>query len=295
MSGKICFNLRVLSIYLLLFFNICFAVDIVEEENIILVPEKQKVKILKEGFIILEYPNYQLVIDVKNSGKKEVHLKCSFDMKPFLQSCGSKLIKGLPKKQYKYYRISKDKIGICGQEGIYLYKNEKVEKIIEYSFPSFIEDCSFSPDGKFAVYSFNKNYFQLLFKLLTLGKAKDGNYLLKEIEIKTKREKTLLKGYLFSPFYNPIYSKDLSKIYFSTDSLENIREKGLFSYNRKTKKAKYEIYFTAPVMTYYKDKLLICDIKDIYLYDPKKQEKFHIYRLDRNCPEFIYYTEEIKK
>ena len=292
---------------ILLIFGFSLGVEIVSEEKVPINLEKQKVKFLKSGFIILEYPDYQLVIDVKKSQEKVVHLKCSLDMFPFLQSCGrdffDKKLRAflkIPSNIYLnvvYYRLNKDRFGICTEQGIYIYEKDKFVPVIEYKFPAFIQvpDCSFSSDGRFAVYLYGKNYFSLLKDIILLGKNEGSNFKLVEINIQKRKKKTLLESYKFFPFYRPVYSEDNNVIYFHTDRTKSIKDKGLYSYHKKSHKVVYETFFTAPIIyAIDNEKLLICDIRDIYLYSPKTKKKLLVYSLkDKECPQFIYYVEEL--
>ncbi len=283
-----------------------FSVEIIEEKNIVLTPEPPKVEGLKEGYIILEYPNYQLVINLKTSKIEETHLPCSLDAPVFLYTCGEKLIK--PKiidklREYnkiarnihirEYARFDKDTFGICTEGGIFLYKNGNLEPIITVGFPSYIEDCGFSPDGKYAVYSYGKNFFKTLINLLTFGKSYQSSYSLKEVNIQTKKEKTLLKGYKFFPFYNPKYSLDSKKIYFLADMVGDFKDKGLYSYDRVKGALNFEVFMPFGNPFIMPDgNILVCYFRNIYIYDVKKKEISHIFTLDRDCPGRLYYTKE---
>lgn len=293
-------------ILLLIIFNFAFCVEIIEEKEIVLVPEAEKVENLKEGYLILEYKGYQLVINAKNSKVEEKHLSCSKVSSVFLHICGEKLIK--PKiinelRKYnkiarnirviKYVKFNNDKFGICTQFGIFFYKNGKLEPIVIAKHPSYIEDCDFSPDGKYAVYVKGKNSFETILNVMTFGRISKSSYSLMEVNTDTKKKKLLLKGYKFFTFYSPVYSIDGKTIYFQTDRVGNFKEKGLYAYDRTNGVLKYEIFIPYGNPFRLPDgNLLLCYLKNIYIYDVKKKELSHIFTLDRDCPINIYYSKE---
>lgn len=159
--------------------------------------------------------------------------------------------------------------------------------------PAYIEDCDFSPDGKFAVYVFGKHFFGTIINAMTFGQMSKSSYLLKEVNTETKREKVILEGYKFFPFYSPVYSLDGNTIYFQTDGVGRFKDKGkgLYAYNRVNGSIKYEVFvpFGNPFVMP-DGNLLICYLRNIYIYDIKKKDLLHVFSLDRDCPEFIYYS-----